>query len=614
MKMKQVLLALGFIGASVSGTSAKGLTSGADFLLVNTGARPDALGGAFSAVADDVNTLTYNPAGLANIRLPEVGYGRYDFVAGIHYDFVGLASPLGDYGVLGFGYVGMGTDSFNSTEDPNATPGTASEKALILGWGRSFGRLHLGISGKYVHRSIGTVTGSGFLGDVGFRYRLQPRFTVAGSLMNAGSDISMATGEKPPTTARGGVAWRMIELAPHTIDLTMDTSYSFQSARPLYGWGGEYWYHERYALRLGWVGNSESEGFTTGAGVKISFFQLDYAFQPFTNLGATHRISGIFRWDGPWVKGGEPNPPKYVRARNVAKGLEIRWDKPVGPAQMYEVLVRPLDGGPARVYSRLEAPVMVISDVVPGNLYAISLRTLGTGGGKSFPTQPIYVEREEQQRSSPQWDGRPSEEKGIHGVLTVAGLELQWEEPKEYAPSGYQLFVKTPSGTVKRLTREPKQERRFWLADVSGLEGGEFIVTAVHPNDGSEKRIGSFIWRPKKEELKAVAAAPRMRLKATPQGNGKTFIDWDADPDAVGYTLLYSASGDGVFQLFGDLPKNRTWVILQLLRKDADYQFLVVSRDREGHWLGGSAKAKGMDLSRLMSAPPEEETAPALQQ
>ena len=147
MKIRKMLLAIGFISTLVSGVSAKGLTSGADFLLVNTGARPDALGGAFSAVADDVNTLTYNPAGLANIRLPEAGYGRYDFVAGIHYDFVGLASPLGDYGVLGFGYVGMGTDAFNSTEDPNATPGTASEKALILGWGRSFGRLHLGVSG-----------------------------------------------------------------------------------------------------------------------------------------------------------------------------------------------------------------------------------------------------------------------------------------------------------------------------------------------------------------------------------------------------------------------------------------------------------------------------------
>ena len=192
-------------------------------------------------------------------------------------------------------------------------------------------------------------------------------------------------------------------------------------------------------------------------------------------------------------------------------------------------------------------------------------------------------------------------------------MELQWQEPKEYAPSGYHLFVKTPNGTVKRLTREPKQTRRFWLADVSGLEGGEFIVTAVHPNDGSEKRIGSFIWRPTREELKTVAGAPRMRLKATPQGNGKVFIDWDADPDAVGYTLLYSASGDGVYQLFGDLPKNRQWVLLQLLRKNADYQFLVVSRDSVGHWLGGSSEAKGKDLSRLMSAPPAEETAPALQ-
>jgi hypothetical protein len=91
------------------------------------------------------------------------------------------------------------------------------------------------------------------------------------------------------------------------------------------------------------------------------------------------------------------------------------------------------------------------------------------------------------------------------------------------------------------------------------------------------------------------------------------FIDWDVDPNAVGYTLLYSAGGDGVYQLFGDLPKNRPWVLLNLLRKSADYEFLVVSRDSEGHWLGRSSEAKGKDLSQLMSVPPTGDEASPLQ-
>jgi hypothetical protein len=255
---------------------------------------------------------------------------------------------------------------------------------------------------------------------------------------------------------------------------------------------------------------------------------------------------------------------------------------------------------------------MVIPDVVPGNLYAISVRSLGTVGGKSFPTQPVYAERELQERGSEPRDDRPSEEKGVKGEATAAGLGLTWDEPKEYTPSGYQLYLKLSNGAVKRLTRESKSTNHLWLDDVSGFEGGEFIVTAVHPSDGSEKRVGSFVWRPTKTESKVLGEGPAMRLKATPQENGKMFVDWDREPDAVGYTLLYSVGGDGVYQLFGTLPKNRLWVLLNLVRKDKEYRFLVVAVDGEGRWLGRSAEAKGRDISELLSAPPPGEPTPTL--
>ena len=76
---------------------------------MTTGARPDGMGQAFSAVADDINTLSFNPAGLGNIRSSQVGYGYESFAAGIQYDFLGLAVPISDLGVLGFGYIDMGT-------------------------------------------------------------------------------------------------------------------------------------------------------------------------------------------------------------------------------------------------------------------------------------------------------------------------------------------------------------------------------------------------------------------------------------------------------------------------------------------------------------------------
>ena len=150
------------------------LTTGADFLLMTTGARPDGMGQAFNAVADDINTLSFNPAGLGNIRMPEVGYGHESFVSDINYDFIGAAIPFGSAGVLGLGYLSMGTAPFNSTADPTAPAVTVQDQALIAGWGKSFYDIHVGAAVKYINRHLDTVQGSGLGFDLGLRYRLFP--------------------------------------------------------------------------------------------------------------------------------------------------------------------------------------------------------------------------------------------------------------------------------------------------------------------------------------------------------------------------------------------------------------------------------------------------------
>ena len=586
-----------------------GLTTGADFLLVNTGARPDAMGGAFSAVADDVNTFSYNPAGLANIRLPELGYSHYLFVSDIYMDFVGLAAPVGKIGVLGAGYIGLGVTPFNSTDNPSAQLGTASEKALLFGWGKSFGKVHVGLTAKYVNRQIGTVSGSGFLGDVGGRYRINPRLTVAASFLNMGPPIQMIQKERPPTITKWGVAWRMWEARPHTLDVTMDAQYSFESRRPLYGWGAEYWYLERYALRAGWVGNSEDEGLTAGVGIKVSFLQIDYAYQPFNLLGSTHRFSGVLRWDGPWVKGGEPNPPKYVTARNLEKALEVRWEKPTGPVAEYEVMVRALDGSQTKTYSHVAGPPYLLPDTESGTIYSISLKSVAPGGGKSFPTTPIYVERVIHRVKLSYREGTPSVSNGVNGILDPVGLKLTWTPPADIPAAGYHLYLKKPSGEVRRLTSETRRDTTLWLPETQGMEGCEFQVAVVNTVDGTEKIIGNYQWYPSRLDLRDLSRPHEIRLKATAQGNGKTFLDWDHDPGAASYSLLYSIGQDGVFQLFGDFKRNKSWALLSLTRPEKEYHFIVVSRDEAGKWIQRS-RVDSNDNTDLRSAPPDNPDAP----
>ena len=46
-------------------------------------------------------------------------------------------------------------------------------------------------------------------------------------------------------------------LALHTIDLAMDGDYNLNTQALQLGWGAEYWYQSLFALRAGFVGNSE---------------------------------------------------------------------------------------------------------------------------------------------------------------------------------------------------------------------------------------------------------------------------------------------------------------------------------------------------------------------
>ena len=74
----------------------------AAFENIGAGARPIAMGNAFSAVADDANTIYYNPAGLGRLKHPQLtaGYGRLYLGltdgSNIGSGFIGATTPLHD--------------------------------------------------------------------------------------------------------------------------------------------------------------------------------------------------------------------------------------------------------------------------------------------------------------------------------------------------------------------------------------------------------------------------------------------------------------------------------------------------------------------------------------
>ena len=583
------------------------LTTGADFLLMTTGARPDGMGQAFSAVADDINTLSFNPAGLGNIRSAQVGYGYENFVAGVQYDFIGLALPVGNAGVLGLGYIDMGTAPFNSTANPSTPAVSAEDRAFIAGWGRSFYDFHVGIAGKYIQRQLDTVQGNGWGVDLGLRYRPAPNWTLAASLMNLGPGVQLSSLEPLPTLVNAGLAWTAVEQPFHSLTFAGNGTFNLATNTQQFGVGAEYWYQDAFALRAGYVLNSldlggdfNPDGFSAGAGIKLSFVELDYAFQPLNTIGMVHRFSGMLRWDGPFAGDGEPNPPKYVNVRPTARALEIRWDKALGPVKAYEVMIQPLDGGEMFLSDPVVNPIYYFEKFKPGVLYKISVKTIGPGGNRSFPSNEAYTAApNEQQMARLTGDKEASTGQGVTGKVDGVGLQLSWPKT-DGAVGGYNVYRKSPGGEVVKLTQDPKQASQVWLTDVSGLQGWEWIVTAVGEK-GKERTLGSFHWYPGSAETDRILEKPVQRLTASPQKDRVLYLDWDSVPQASGYVILFSHSNDDIYEVFRDLNQTKPSLLLQIGGKHEVYHFLVVPKDAKGHWLKRSKEAVA-DLWNL--APP----------
>ena len=183
--MRRVLLLAGLAGgvqaplAAQAGTqqdnTAYGTTS-AEFLLLGAGARGTALGGAFTAIANDASALYYNPAGIALMVRPGFLIGTYDYVGDTRYSWGGIAFPF-DGGSKTFG-AQVGTFGFKdqpvyTVAEPDGSGATYSVSETFVGltYAQNFSdRFSAGITGKFVSDNLGDASGKAFAVDFGTNF------------------------------------------------------------------------------------------------------------------------------------------------------------------------------------------------------------------------------------------------------------------------------------------------------------------------------------------------------------------------------------------------------------------------------------------------------------
>jgi len=202
---------------SVDNTSYGG--AAAEFLLLGAGARGAALGGAYAALANDVEALYWNPAGVAMMERPGIALGTYTYLADTRYSWAGLAFPMsGGQRAIGLqaGTFGFSDQPVYTVANPEGDGSTYSVAQTFVGltYSQNFSdRFSAGVTGKYISDRLGSASGSGFAVDFGTNFHAQvgPRpirasFVIqnlGSTISHDGSGLDVSIIRQPPTGQEG---------------------------------------------------------------------------------------------------------------------------------------------------------------------------------------------------------------------------------------------------------------------------------------------------------------------------------------------------------------------------------------------------------------------------
>jgi hypothetical protein len=306
-------------------------STAAPFLNIGIGPRAISMGGAFVATSNDVTSLYWNPAGVAQSRTNEALFSYTRWFADISYNWAGAMVNLGDFGAVGLSltYLDYGEMEVTTMSEQEGTGEmfTASDLAFAATYAYNLtDRFSMGMTAKYINQRIWNSSASAFAVDLGILFisdiygmRIGATITNFGTDMkidgkdlfvlhdidptvNGNNDQILArfnTDEYPlPLTFRVGVAKDFDFGESNRITLGVDATHPNDNSESV-NIGAEYSYNNTIFFRGGYkalfLENSE-EGLALGIGVKHRFSNqfgilIEYAYQDFGVLDFTQHVA-----------------------------------------------------------------------------------------------------------------------------------------------------------------------------------------------------------------------------------------------------------------------------------------------------------------------------------
>ncbi len=174
-------------------------SSAASMLGIGVGARAEALGGAFVAIADDPSALYWNPAGITQIKSISLQVTKTDWFVDTDFSVLDLVVPLPSLGsAVGFhlAMLDYGDNPVRTVFRPEGTGESYSASDFVAGLYMAMSitdRVSASFGVKYFQQSIWHVSGSAIGFDLGILFQTPLQgLKLGGTISNLGSEFGLS--------------------------------------------------------------------------------------------------------------------------------------------------------------------------------------------------------------------------------------------------------------------------------------------------------------------------------------------------------------------------------------------------------------------------------------
>jgi hypothetical protein len=284
-------------------------TTDADFLKIDTGARNAGMAGATTALADDIEALPVNIAGLAQMDRAQLFLEHAEWFQSMRYESLSIGTPLKALrGAIGLNIKYYYMTPFEHYNDWGFTVKKVGFSSLQMKAGYSMAllknsrfQLQAGAAFGFLQQQLDDASYSSLSSDLGLKAVFISPFPDAKNIFGESLDIGFAVQNiglvnnrqlNLPLLIKAGLGLKLFNLISMGVDLE---KYNDRTVGLNMGW--EYGYKDFIFLRVGVkLGQDQFYNFIPGVGFKHKLwdrvFYFDYTTTPTTgDLGMTHRFS-----------------------------------------------------------------------------------------------------------------------------------------------------------------------------------------------------------------------------------------------------------------------------------------------------------------------------------